>query len=67
MKRAKIFVIVMVLLLLAAPAWAAKRKRRTGAPEVKSSMPWMATGYALAGLAGICVVGFKNSKRTHLD
>lgn len=27
----------------------------------------LAIVYALAALAGICVVGFKNSKRTHLD
>ena len=67
MKRAKILVIVMVLWLLAAPAWARKPKRTTGAPEIESSLPWPATGYAFAGLAGICVVGFKNSRRTHLD
>ena len=57
----------MVLCLLAAPAWARRRKERTGAPEIESSMSWMATGYAIAGLAGICIVGFKNSRRTHLD
>jgi len=67
MKRAKILVILIVLWLSAAPALAKRRKRTTGAPEIESSMPWLATGYAFASLAGICVVGFKNSKRTHLD
>lgn len=27
----------------------------------------LAIVYAVVALAGICVVGFKNSKRTHLD
>ena len=57
---------MMVLWLLAAPAWA-KKTDKPGAPEVSAGMPWMATGYAIAGLAGVCIVGFKNSKRTHLD
>ena len=67
MKRAKILVIVIVVWLLAAPALAGRRKRTTGAPEIESSLSWPAIGYAFAALAGICVVGFKNSKRTHLD
>jgi len=36
-------------------------------PTIEISTPWMAMGYAAAGVAGIAVVGFKNSKRTHLD
>lgn len=31
------------------------------------SHDWIAVLYALVALAGICVVAFKNSKRTHLD
>jgi len=34
---------------------------------LESSVDWFAILYALVALAGICVVGFKNSKRTHLD
>ncbi len=68
MKRAKILALVVVLLLAAGPAVAKKKVERiNGAPVLDSSMPWMAIGYAVAGLAGISVVGFKNSKRTHLD
>ena len=66
MRRAKILVILVVLWLAAAPAQAKKRKS-IGAPELDWSMPWLALGYSVATLAGICVVGFKNSRRTHLD
>ena len=68
MKRAKILALVVVLLLAAGSAVAKQEvKRIHGAPVLEWSMPWMALGYAVAALAGISVVGFKNSKRTHLD
>ena len=33
----------------------------------KAKTPWTAILYGVVSLAGIAVVGFKNSKRTHLD
>ena len=36
-------------------------------PEIKNVDYWYALAVAAAALAGICVVAFKNSKRTHLD
>ena len=36
-------------------------------PEIKKADYWYALAVAAAALAGICVVAFKNSKRTHLD
>ena len=37
------------------------------APKLESSIPWVAIMYTLVGLGGITAIGFKNSKRTHLD
>ena len=34
-------------------------------PKIKASQPWMAAVYSVVALAGICVVAFKNPKRTH--
>jgi len=36
-------------------------------PDAESPFPWMAMLYVVVALAGICVVGFKSSGRTHLD
>jgi len=36
-------------------------------PTAESPTPWGAIVYLLVALAGICVVAFKHSKRTHLD
>ena len=33
-------------------------------PEIKEGLPWMAVVYSLVALAGICVIAFKNPKRT---
>ena len=38
-----------------------------GSPLLESSFPTYAILYLLVGLAGVCMVGFKNSGRTHLD
>ena len=37
------------------------------APAVETSIEWFAVLYLLVGVAGNCIVGFKNAKRTHLD
>ncbi|MDY7009815.1 MAG: hypothetical protein SVV80_03595 [Planctomycetota bacterium] len=36
-------------------------------PEIKSGNYWYAAAVAIVALAGICVVAFKSSKKTHLD
>jgi len=57
------------LLATAALAYAQRRVRQTPykAPELESSTPWIAILYIVIALIGILVVGFKSSKRTHLD
>ncbi len=34
---------------------------------VEESIPWAAIFYAAVAVAAICAIGFKDSKRTHLD
>jgi hypothetical protein len=34
------------------------------APAGEDAVPWIAILYSLVGLAGICVVAFKNAKRS---
>lgn len=34
---------------------------------LEPSLDWVSLLYALIALIGVCVVGFKNAKRTHLD
>jgi hypothetical protein len=36
-------------------------------PTLEESTPWIAWLFSAAFVAAIAVVGFKNSKRTHLD
>ena len=56
------------LLTTAALAYA-QRVRQTPykAPELEPSTPWIAVLYIVIALIGILVIGFKSSKRTHLD
>jgi len=54
------------VLLRAVPASGAT-DQSPPAPQLEPGTPWVAILYTLVGLAGISVVGFKNSKRTHLD
>jgi hypothetical protein len=42
-------------------------KRSKEAPKIKTAMPWMAVVYSVVAFTGICVVAFKNPKRTHSD
>ena len=37
------------------------------APATTTNVPFLAIVYALVALAGICVVAFRDAKRTHLD
>ncbi len=68
MKLAMILTIVMVLGMVVTAGLARDSDEFDDyLPKIKPSTPWMALGYAAAGLAGIAVVGFKNANRTHLD
>ena len=53
--------------VLAGPltAWASSDGHRV--PELEETSPWLALLYTAVCLAGVLVVGFKNSRRTHLD
>jgi hypothetical protein len=44
-----------------------KTKVSKEAPKIKAYMPWTAVMYSVVALAGICVVAFKNPKRTRSD
>jgi hypothetical protein len=57
---------VSILLAQAATALAADNAE-SGGEAGQSTTPWAAILYLLVATAAICVVGFKNSKRTHLD
>jgi len=37
------------------------------APPTETKVPLLAIIYVLVALAGICVVAFRDAKRTHLD
>ncbi len=59
-------VLVCVLALGGATALGAKSdKTSKNAPRIKAGQPWLASVYSVVALAGICVVAFKNPKRTH--
>ena len=72
MRRAVIRTLSALLMIavLAMPAGrvsAARAAVPKGAPVVKTSTPWRAVIYSMVALAGICVVAFKDPRRTHLD
>ena len=47
----------------------AQNRRQTPyeAPPIESLTPWVGIVYIVIALIGVLVVGFKSSKRTHLD
>jgi len=50
------------------PALLAQGRRKAPVPpEIKAELPWLAVIYSVVALVGICVVAFKDPKRTHLD
>lgn len=62
--------VLTFLLANASIAEAALRKARGdpfASPLLESSFPTYSVLYLVVGLAGVCMVGFKNSGRTHLD
>lgn len=52
--------------VLLTPAWAVAEDGYT-VEGMASSTPWLAILYTVVALGGVAVVGFKNSRRTHLD
>ena len=46
---------------------AASNKASKKPPTIAAGQPWMAAVYSVVALAGICVVAFKNPKRTRAD
>lgn len=63
-------------ILMAAPVLLAVLKTAAAAdgggaapspPQIESSTPWIAILYSLLAAVAICILGFKNSRRTHLD
>ena len=60
-----VLVMTGVLVFGGSTALGAKRSKET--PEIKTAMPWMAVVYSVVAFTGICVVAFKNPKRTHSD
>jgi hypothetical protein len=58
---------VGVLASLAVPMALAAATKRLGpndCPPLEGGLPWGAIMCALAGLAGVCVIAFKNANRT---
>ena len=47
--------------------WSKSDKVSNEPPTIETSRPWMAVVYSVVALAGVCVVAFKNPKRTHSD
>ncbi len=52
--------------ILAAPA-AAIPAPPPEPPAIEPSTSWLTIAYAAVGVIAICVVAFKNARRTHLD
>ena len=77
MKTLRTLIAVMVILSLLSVASARPRRRRRDttdeygrpvAPMVeKTPVPWVAFLCTVVALAGVAVVAFKSSRRTHLD
>ena len=55
---------VVSLTVLVTPLLAARADRP---PTVESKPPWLAIVFSFVFTVAVCVVAFKNSRRTHLD
>ncbi|MCP4376873.1 MAG: hypothetical protein GY794_11935 [bacterium] len=65
-KTCAILLLVCVLVLTSVTAFGARAAGRLPAPpKIKASQPWMAVVYSVVALAGICVIAFKDPKRSH--
>ncbi len=61
----QVLVVLAVVALVTCPLAASDDRYKVPEPEQKGA--WLGTIYAIVALAGICVVAFKNTHRTHLD
>jgi hypothetical protein len=64
MKAEKLLCSVVIAVLPAAAALASDGYQ---APDIEKSGIWKPLLVVVAAVLGICVLGFKNAKRTHLD
>jgi len=64
MKAIRLLWTAFVIVAVGAAAWAEDGFKP---PEITSTTHWYAIVAAVVALLAICVLGFKNSKRTHLD
>ncbi|HUT01194.1 MAG TPA: hypothetical protein VM031_01965 [Phycisphaerae bacterium] len=65
--RKAVVTLVGSLIALAGTLAAAPSAKPKGAPPLEPSLPSWALLATLVALVGICVVAFKNAKRSHLD
>ena len=64
MRRIRLVWTAFVIAAVGAAAWA---EDGFEPPEIESTTHWYAIVAAVVALLAICVLAFKNSKRTHLD
>ncbi len=67
MKKYRFLLSVLLLITTTASDFALALSDGYESPELKDEAPWTAILYLVVALAGICIVAFKNSRRTHLD
>jgi len=58
---------LIAVFLVLAPGLAALADDGFSPPEPRSARLWQAYVAAIVAVLAICVLGFKNAKRTHLD
>lgn len=61
----KCWAVLTILAATATNSWAATDPH--AAPDLEAPAPVLAIVYMLVAAGGVCVVAFKDSKRTHLD
>ena len=66
MKATRVLMAMLAVVAAAGGAWAADGGAGK-APRLNAETPWVAILYTLVATVAICVLGFKNCRRTHLD
>ena len=68
-RYARMFAVLVVtsVLMFGGSVALGKPKAPKGPPKIKTTIPWTAAVYSLVALAGVCVVAFKDPKRTRPD